>query len=48
MPEFGLGCLFDDPSNPSTVTVFSPETDRLRTEWLTADRSTAVALESVR
>lgn len=47
-PEFDLECLFDDPSNPSQLTVFSPETRRLTTEWLTVDRAAAVSLDRVR
>ncbi|SEA35651.1 hypothetical protein SAMN04488065_2799 [Haloplanus vescus] len=47
-PEFELECLYDDPSNPSELTVFTPETERLATEWVTVDQSTAVSLEEVR
>lgn len=45
-PEFELECLYDEPSNPSELTVFAP--DRLTTEWLTADRSAAVPLDRIR
>lgn len=43
-----LECLYDDPSNPSKLTIFSPEPRRLATEWVTADRSTAVRLDRLR
>jgi hypothetical protein len=44
-PEFELNCLYDDPSNPSELTIFSPET---MTEWMTVDRSSAVRLDRIR
>jgi len=47
-PEFELECLYDDPSSPSELTIFSPEPPRLATEWVTADRSTAVRLDRMR
>jgi hypothetical protein len=47
-PEFGLECLYDDAADPAELTVFSPEDQRLTTEWVTADVSTAVPLEEVR
>ncbi|MFD1632396.1 hypothetical protein ACOZ4L_06330 [Haloplanus ruber] len=47
-PEFELECLFDDPSDPSELTIFSPEGENLATEWVTADRSTARSLERIR
>mgnify|MGYP000474713802 CR=1 FL=1 len=47
-PEFELECLFDDPSDPSELTIFSPEGENLATEWVTADRSAAWSLERIR
>lgn len=47
-PEFELECLYDDPSSPSELTVFSPETPAIATEWLTVDRSAAVSLDRMR
>ncbi|WP_435070160.1 DUF7511 domain-containing protein [Haloplanus sp. C73] len=47
-PEFELECLYDDPTNPSELTVFAPETRRLATEWVTVDQSTAVCLDEIR
>jgi len=47
-PEFELECLYDDPGSPSELTVFTPEKQRLATEWLTVDQSTAVELDDVR
>jgi hypothetical protein len=46
-PEFDLECLFDDPENPSEVTITTPDTEQSVTEWVTVDRSTAVPLEEV-
>ncbi|MFB6169500.1 MAG: hypothetical protein ABEJ43_11745 [Haloferacaceae archaeon] len=49
-PTFELTCLYDDPENPSEVTVVpagsSPE--RYLTEWVTADTATAVSLAETR
>jgi len=47
-PEFELACLYDDAADPAELTVFAPENQRLTTEWVTADVSTAVPLEDVR
>jgi hypothetical protein len=33
----GLECLVDDEEDPAEVTVFSPEAERMTTEWITAD-----------
>jgi len=46
LPEFGLRYLLDDGSNPSSVTVYNPDT--LETTWITVDTDTAVSLEDVR
>ncbi|WP_248897973.1 hypothetical protein [Haloplanus halobius] len=46
--QFELAYRYDEPSNPSTLTVFTPETERCTTEWLTVDRPTAVSLDAVR
>lgn len=46
--EFELECLYDDPSSPSEVTIFSPETPAMATEWLTVDRSATVRLDRMR
>ena len=47
-PEFELECLYDDPASPSEVTIFSPGTPEMATEWLTVDRSSAVGLDRMR
>jgi hypothetical protein len=47
-PEFELECLYDDPSSPSELTIFSPETPEMATEWLTVDRSSALRLDRMR
>ena len=46
LPEFGLRYLFDDGSNPNSVTVYDPEA--LETTWITVDSDAAVSLEDVR
>ena len=48
MPTFELECLYDDPADPTELTVYAPETERLATEWVTVNRSAAVSLERVR
>jgi hypothetical protein len=47
-PRAELECLLDDPSDPSELTVFAPETDSLATEWLTVDWETACDLDRLR
>ncbi|WP_251341598.1 hypothetical protein [Haloplanus halophilus] len=47
-PEFELECLFDDPSDPSELTIFTPEDGKLATEWISADRTTARSLDRLR
>lgn len=44
-PRFDLECVYDDPSNPATLTIFSPESENLTTEWVTVDRASAVPLD---
>lgn len=48
VPEFELEYLYDDPVDPSELTIFAPTEDRLATEWITVDRSAAVPIEVVR
>lgn len=47
-PEFDLECLYDDPVDPSELTIFSPEEREFGTEWVTAAASTAVPLDQIR
>lgn len=47
-PDVELEWLYDDRSNPSELTVFSPGERALATEWITVDRSVARSLDSVR
>lgn len=47
-PEFELECAYDDPEDPSELTIFAPSTPRSVTEWVTADRSAAVPLDRIR
>ena len=48
MPTFELEWRYDDPSDPAELTVYDPEADRLATEWVTVDRSTAVSFDRIR
>lgn len=48
LPEFEVECIFDDVETPTEVTVFSPETERTLTEWVTADTSDAMDLSGIR
>lgn len=43
-----LGCLYDDPLDPSELTIFVPDPSVRTTAWITADESTAVSLEGHR
>ncbi|SHG58309.1 hypothetical protein [Halobaculum gomorrense] len=45
LPEFELRYLFDDGSDPSSVTVYDPET--LETTWITVDADAAVSLDDL-
>lgn len=47
-PEFELECLFDDMDDPSELTVFTARGNATATEWITIDRTDAVALDDVR
>jgi hypothetical protein len=44
-PEYELDCLYDDCDDPSELTIFSPTSPGLATEWVTADASSAVPLD---
>jgi hypothetical protein len=46
-PTYELTFAYDDPSDPSTVTVY-PEDDPDRTTWLSVDVDHAVSVEDVR
>ncbi|MFB6222997.1 MAG: hypothetical protein ABEH86_04910 [Haloarcula sp.] len=47
-PEFELNCLYDDPEDPSELTIFSSDLQKSMTEWVTADRSTIIPLDRIR
>lgn len=47
-PEFELDCLYDDPENPSELTIFASDIQQSVTEWVTADRSATVSLDQIR
>lgn len=48
LPEFELEYLYDDPEDPSKVTVFPTESDSPETEWVLTDYETAVSLRDIR
>lgn len=43
-----LHAAYDDPENPTVLTVFPARTDRRETRWLSIDVAHAVALADVR
>lgn len=45
---FELCCLYDDPLDPSELTIFVPEPSARTTAWITVDKATAVSLEGHR
>lgn len=49
LPSFDLEYLYDDPEDPSLITVF-PESLKhdISTNWITIDRESAVPLEAIR
>jgi len=47
-PEFDLSHRFDDPRDPTTVTVFPGEGADSTTEWITVDTGYALPLEEIR
>lgn len=53
-PAFDLTILYDDPEDPSEVTLVPGDSDsdsdpaRFLTEWITADTETAVPLSETR
>ncbi|ELY32835.1 hypothetical protein C498_07245 [Haloferax volcanii DS2] len=44
---FDLECIYDDPENPTELTVFSPKSEELTTSWITVDRGSAVSLDDI-
>lgn len=47
-PEFALECLYDDPLDPSELTIYAPDGQRFATEWVTADQSAAIPIDQIR
>ncbi|MDS0220133.1 hypothetical protein NDI54_02085 [Haloarcula sp. S1AR25-5A] len=47
-PEFELDCLYDDPEDPSELTIFPSGRQQSVTEWVTADQSAVVSLDELR
>ena len=45
--DVDLEWLFDDPDDPSEVTVFTPRGERTATEWITVDADTAIPVDEV-
>jgi len=44
----GLAARYDDPADPTELTIYDPDGDKELTEWLSADTETAVALDTMR
>lgn len=48
-PEFDLHCRFDDPENPTEVTVFPSDMGKPMTErWLSIEKGYALPIEEIR
>lgn len=45
--DVDLEWLFDDPDDPSEVTVFTPRGERTATEWITVDAATAIPIDEI-
>jgi hypothetical protein len=45
--DVDLEWLFDDPDDPSEITVFTPRGERTATEWITVDAATAVSVDEI-
>lgn len=43
-----LAARYDDPIDPSELTLYDPESEKQTTEWLSADPETARSLEAMR
>jgi hypothetical protein len=44
----GLAARYDDPENPTELTLYDPDTDSQLTEWLSADTRTVRSLAAMR
>lgn len=47
LPTFDLDYGYDDPDDPTSVTVYAPNADDVCTTWITIDVHHAVPLEDV-
>lgn len=47
-PVFDLECLFDEPVEPTEVTIFSPSGFDITSHWITIDMESAVPIEAMR
>lgn len=47
-PTFDLECQYDDPIDPSELTIFAPDAPIRTTAWISADDSTAIPLDRCR
>lgn len=46
LPTYALSYEFDDPVDPSSVTVFEPGPEHVTTHWITVDLAHAVDLSA--
>lgn len=47
-PTFDLECQYDDPMDPSELTIFAPDAPSRTTAWISADDSAAIPLDHCR
>ena len=47
-PTFDLECKYDDPMDPSELTIFAPDAAVRTTAWISADDSAAIPLDRCR
>ena len=45
LPSFELDYGFDDPDEPTEVTIFAPDAELVTTTWLSMDANFAVSIE---
>lgn len=44
----GLAARYDDPADPTELTLYDPDGDKELTEWLSVDPASAVSLATMR
>lgn len=47
-PAVELDWAHDDRRNPSTLTIFDPETPRIASSWITVNTSSSISLDEIR